>query len=142
MIGQPPLTPTSHVAQKASGDWIHVTGKLPATNEIEDKTHLERSTLQIWDITYWVLILSSHWVFWTYHSIPFVMQFPDLQFKVPLQSRPMTLSSIFPQSLQMTLDIALKLKPHWHSNYLLLLFSDLNNQSGHGPRYINGFAFW
>ena len=37
-IGQPSLTSTSHVAQSASGDCVHITGELPATIKMKDKT--------------------------------------------------------------------------------------------------------
>ena len=63
------------------------------------------------------------------------MRFPGLQLREPLWSRLM-ISSIFPQSSQMTSNTALKLKPHCHSNHLLYLFSNLNNQSSHGPGYM------
>ena len=37
-IGQPSLTSTSHVAQSASGDCVHITGELRATIKMKNKT--------------------------------------------------------------------------------------------------------
>ena len=37
-IGQPSLTSTSLVAQNASGDFVHITGELPATIKLKNKT--------------------------------------------------------------------------------------------------------
>ena len=37
-IGKPQLTSTKHVARGASGDCVHITGELPATFRIEEKT--------------------------------------------------------------------------------------------------------
>ena len=37
-IGQPSLTSTSHVAQCASGNCVHITGELPATIKMKGKT--------------------------------------------------------------------------------------------------------
>ena len=37
-IGQPSLTSTSHVAQSASGNGVHITGELPATIKMKEKT--------------------------------------------------------------------------------------------------------
>ena len=37
-IGQPPVTPTRHVAWTTLGDCVHITRESPATIETEDKT--------------------------------------------------------------------------------------------------------
>ena len=102
--------------------------------KIEDKT----ASGKIYkDKAYWVLISSSHCVFATYRSILFVMHFPDSSLRVPLRRRPMISSRVPPpQSSQMTSDAALKLKLHRHTNHLLHLFSNLNDQSSYGPGYM------
>ena len=79
-----PTSTNTYKTFSASGDCIHITGELPATVEIEDKAASVKIYIQ--DTTFWVLILLSHWVFWTYHSVLFVMQFPDPQLRVPLQA--------------------------------------------------------
>ena len=99
-IGQSLLTPARCVVWNASGD-------CPQKSKLRTKQHRERSR-EIQDTTYWVLILLSHWIFCTYHSILFEMQFPDLYLRVPLQSRLMT-PSVYPQLSQMSSDSTLKL---------------------------------
>ena len=128
-IGQPPLTPTRHVAQRVSGDCVHITRELPATTKIENKTASRK--IYIADSRHNLL------------SLDFVESLGLLDIPLysvcnavsrsssPLRSRPMTPSSVFPQSSHMTVDTALNLKLQQ-----LHLFSDRNDQSSSGLGYM------
>ena len=90
-IGQPSWTSTGHVAQSASGDCVHITGELPATIKMKDKT--ASGTIYIANSSHNLLVwtLLNHWVFSTFHSIGYVKWYPVHHLRTTLSTRPKTL---------------------------------------------------
>ena len=69
MENQPLVTFTRHIAAGALGDCVHITGKLPAIIKIEDKTASGKLYFADSRHNLLGLVLSSHWVSLTSHSI-------------------------------------------------------------------------
>ena len=148
-IDQLLLRPIRHVARSASVDCVYITAEFPATIKIVCKT--ASGNIYIADSRHNLLGLDfiKSMDFLDIPLILFVMQFPGVQLKVLLWSRPMTASSVSLQFSQMTSDTALKLKLHQHSDHLLHLFSNLNDQSSHDRGHmwtllalLMAVAFW
>ena len=121
-ISQPPLTSIWHIAWSASGDGVLITGKLPATMEIENKTasgkiYKADSRQNLLGLDF---IKSLGLLDMPFNSVSNAIFRSPAQCSITEQTDDIIKPP--PSFYEWTLKLP------WRSNHLLHLFSDLNDQ--------------